>query len=154
MLLFISLALAAQPPTQFAGTWSLDAARSSDLKPFLARLGVPTFLASASGDVTQVITLGSESMTVEVKTAMKNATETMSLASGAEVAGSLFTIDYVVHPRVEGTAIVADGTITLSGVPTAFQMRRSVDGDTMHSVVTIGSGTEATVLDRVFVRVP
>ena len=153
LLLFLHpVALAAAPPPSFAGTWTLDAARSSDLKPTLQRLGGPTFLASLSGQVTQVISLGPESITVEVQTAMKNATATMSLTEGAEITGDLFSIVYVARPRVDGNAIVATGTITLSGEATPFETRRTVEGDVMHSVITIGSGAGATVLDRVFVR--
>jgi len=143
---------AAAPPPALAGTWTLDAARSSDVKPMLARLGVPSFMAAAAGSVTQVITLGPERITVSIQTSVQDSEETMSLAAGATSTGSLFGAEYVVRPRVEGGAIVATGTIDLSGVPTPFTMKRTVDGATMHSVATIGSGASATVLDRVFVR--
>ncbi len=113
MLLLLSLALAAAPPPTLAGTWKLDPARSSDPSAVLALLGVPSYLAWAANDVTQVITLGPESITVEVRTTFKTAMETMSLATGASATGALFDIQYVVKPRVDGGAIAASGTITL-----------------------------------------
>lgn len=152
MLLLLTLALAAPAPPQLAGTWTLDPNRSSDVRPMLARIGVPSFMASAAGAVTQVITLGADGITVVVHTSMKDSSETMSLVSGSETRGSLFGSDYVVHARVEGAAIVAEGTITLSGLPTPLTLKRTTDGTTMHSVAIIGVGAEATVLDRVFVR--
>lgn len=152
MFLLLSVALAAQPPAQFAGTWTLDAAHSSDVKPLLSRIGVPTFMASASENVTQVITLGPESITVQVKSFIKDATETMSLATGSQITGSLYGMDYVVRPEIVGSAIVATGTIKLNGVATPFESKRFVAGDTMHSVITIGTGDDTTVLDRVFTR--
>lgn len=153
MLLLLSVALAAAPPPALAGTWKLDAERSTDAGPLLTRLGVPSFLASASGSVTQVISLGAESITVEVKSTFKDGVETMSLAPGAQSSGSMFGAAYVVNPEVVGATIHATGTIEISGVPTPFETRRSAVGDTMHSIYTVGTGAEATTLDRVFNRV-
>lgn len=152
-MLLLSLAFAAAPPPSLAGTWQLDAERSSDAGPLLARMGVPAVLASLSGSVTQVITLGEESITVTVKSAFKDGAETMSLASGAQASGSIFGATFTVKPEVVGSTIHATGTIELSGVPTPFETRRFVVGDTMHSVFTVGTGAEATTLDRVFNRV-
>lgn len=152
LALCLSLAQAAAPPPGLAGTWKLDAARSSDARPLLQRLGVPGFLAAASGAVTQVITLGPESLTVVTKTAVKNSTETVSLASGSESRDALFGAAYVVRARVEGASVIATGTIQISGVQTPLTIQRRVDGETMHLVATIGTGADATALDRVFVR--
>jgi len=152
-MLLLSIAFAAAPPPSLAGTWQLDAEHSSDAAPLLAKMGVPSVLASLSGSVTQVITLGDESITVQVKSAFKESTETMSLAPGAQASGSIFGAAYTVKPEVVGSTIHATGTIDLSGVPTPFESRRFVVGDTMHSVYTVGSGAETTTLDRVFNRV-
>lgn len=153
LLLLAHLALAAPVPGAFAGSWALDAAASSDPAPLLARLGVPSFLASATGSSVQTLVVSGSRLTVSVDSVLGDKTETVDLDSGAEYSGSFLSWTYRVRPRLDGEVVVSTGSLRVGEQDLPFETRRSAAGDRMTVEIRVGSGAELVVLQRVFRRV-
>lgn len=150
LALCFSAALATPPPASLVGVWTLDVAASSDPAPVLAKLGVPSFLASASGSSTQTLSIVGDDLVVTVDGAFGERTETVDFDQKKAYTGSMFGYDYRVFPKLDGEAVVSAGTIRIGGKDQFFQTRRTAAGAVMTIETTIGTGAEAVTLRRVF----
>ena len=146
------LAQAAPPPALLAGTWAFDASASDDPGPMMAKLGVPSFLASAADTSTQVISIDGSRLTVTVDGVLGHHVEEIDLDASPILTGTLLTYTYTVRPVVSGDAVISTGTIRIGEQSQVFVSKRSVSATTMTVETTIGSGKEATTFRRVFRR--
>ena len=139
-------------PPAIVGTWDLDLARSDDAGPLLERLGVPwLFRVLAPKVVQQEIIFEPGRVHIRVSGQAKDEILTVDgkTPSRTELVGS----PLVLVSRVEGDAIVSEGTVTIDGRPLAVKSVRQASDREMRVTNTFGTGPDAIVFRRVFVRV-
>jgi hypothetical protein len=139
-------------PAAIVGTWELDHARSDDPGPLLERLGVPwLFRVLAPKVVQQEIIL--EPGRVHIRVSGQSRDEVLTIDGKTPARTELVGHPLVLVSRVEGDAIVSEGTVTIDGVPLAVRSVRRATAREMHVTNTFGTGPGAVVFRRVFLRV-
>lgn len=134
------------------GTWDLDLARSDDPGPLLERLGVPwLFRLLAPKAVQQEIIV--EPGRVQIRVSGQRKDELLTVDGKTPSRTELVGSPLVLVSRVEGDAIVSEGTVTIDGKPLAVKSVRQASAREMHVTNTFGTGPDAIVFHRVFVRV-
>jgi hypothetical protein len=148
------IAAAAAPaplPPAIVGTWNLDLERSDDPGPLMERLGVPwLFRVLAPKVVQQEIIF--EPGRVHIRVSGQGKDEVLAVDGKTESRTELVGNPLVLVSRVEGDAIVSEGTVVIEGKPLAVKSVRRATGREMTVTNTFGTGPEALVFRRLFVR--
>jgi hypothetical protein len=140
-------------PPAIVGTWTLDLERSDDPGPLLERLGVPwLFRVLAPKVVQQEIIV--ESGRVHIRVSGQPRDEILTVDGKTPSHTELVGSPLVLVSRVDGDAIVSEGTITIDGRPLAVRSVRQATTREMRVTNTFGTGPDALVFRRVFVRSP
>jgi hypothetical protein len=138
-------------PPAIVGTWNLDLERSDDPGPLLERLGVPWLLRKLAPRVVQQEIIV-ESGRVHIRVSDQKKDEVLTVDGKTPAHTELVGNPLVLLSRVEGDAIVSEGTITIDGRQLAVRSVRQATASEMRVTNTFGSGPDALVFRRVFVR--
>ena len=148
LALLVTFALAQSPLSSFEGRWQLDAARSDDLAPLAKALGFPSMLLKlASKKPVQQLRLAEGALEVSGDGPLGHHSERFPI-DGQATDGELLGVPFhVTSTLVDGT-LESTGSIELRGKAEHFVLRRSVEGASMHLVITVG----ALTVHRFFTR--
>jgi hypothetical protein len=147
-----STSTASPLPPALVGTWELDRERSDDPGPLLVRLGVPWIVRPLASRVAQheiILEPGIVIIRVSGQSRDEVLTVDGKTPSHSELVGS----PLVLVSRVDGDAIVSEGTLTIDGRPLATTSVRRARGRELHVTNTFGKGADAIVFRRVFQKV-
>ncbi|MBM4280701.1 MAG: hypothetical protein FJ137_08030 [Deltaproteobacteria bacterium] len=145
------LVMASTLPPALVGTWDLDVARSDDPGPLLQRLGVPWLFRVLAPRVVQREIIVQPSR-VRIRVSGRPRDEVLTVDGKTPSYTELVGSPLVLVSRVEGDAIVSEGTVTIDGRPLAVKSVRQATTSEMRVTNTFGSGPDALVFRRVFVR--
>jgi hypothetical protein len=152
--LVASLFLAQAPsadlqPSAWDGRWEIDKGASDDPMPLVRKLKVPfTQLRKLAARQVQVISVGSAGLQVAAADPDGDKPQVFPLDGKTVTRGEFLGSPFEVVSRVEAGAVVLSGVIFIDQARTAFESRRTLEGDTMRVDLTIGEVRSKRVFRR------
>lgn len=146
-------------PPALAGTWLLDAERTSDPKPVLEHFQANFFVKRFARSVTptNVITWNGDRFGLEVRAVTVTKRTTIVLDGKTPTADDIFGNPYEYTSLLVDGAVVSKGTVRRAdGKQDELAMRRSVepDGRMVLRMTITPPGEKPLEISRVFNRVP